>query len=155
MWGASARKSCCFSLLQIQGSVRWRDRMHASRQKHVENGTLICVQDRDHAKKPSQKNINMLPFYTSHPCLSPTPLISLLPEIKLGPVDCKHLVTLQVTALIEKYISSFVFPICYYPLLEITPPKLQSVGHTNTHCSAGRAASQELSLIHLRKKPEG
>lgn len=86
--------------------------------------------------------------------LSPAPLISLLPQIK-GPVDCRHLVTLHIAALIEKHISSsLLFPICYYPLLEITPPKLQNACHTNTHRSAGRAASQELSLIHLRKNQQ-
>lgn len=34
----------------------------------------------------------------------------------------------------------------------MTPPNLQSMCLTNAHCSAGRAASHKLSLIHLRKK---
>lgn len=126
--------------------------MQALRQKPVENGTLMWVQDRDHAKKPSQINTNMLPFYMSHPCLPPGPLISLLPQSKLGPVDCKDSVTLQVAALIEKRISSsLLFHICYYPLLEITPAKLQSACHANTRCSAGRAALPNPP----QKKPAG
>lgn len=85
------------------------------------------------ARKRSCKNTltnKSVPFYRSHLCLLPAPLISLLTQIKMGSGDHRYLATLQVTTL-TNISSSPLFPICYL-LLEITPSKLQSVCHKHT-----------------------
>lgn len=124
--------------------------MNASRQRHMENGTFMWVQDRDHEKTPSLINL----YLSIHPTSvsSSAPLISLPIQIKMGSGDHRYLVILQVETL--KNISSlphyflFVVTCCWKSL-----PQKYKVCVTNIHCSAGRPASQELLLIHLRKKP--
>lgn len=90
-----------------------------------------------------------IPFYTSHLCL---PLsTSYLPSYKNQAGDCRGLVTLQVATLkntssLPRYFQ-FVITCCWKSL-----PRSYKVCVTNTHSSAGRLASQELLLVHLRKK---
>lgn len=121
--------------------------MNASRQRHMEDGTLMWVRDRDHGKTPSQIKL----YFSTNPIsVSPSAaLISFLTQIKPGFGDRKYLVTLQGATLktmpsLPQYFQ-FIFTCCWKPL-----PRSFKVCVTNTDCSAGRPDSQELLLIHVR-----